>query len=223
VLQVSLNQNIIDDFQTDPGVRREAVDFPLVMVRTAASFPLAESSEVIIGFSGHYGQTGFDFITSGPPPLDLPPLDDARFNTWSLNLDVAVPLTADLEFRGEMFHGSNLSPFFGGILQGVCPCLRRPIHATGGWMELVKAWSANRRSHFGFGIDDPANDDFTIGRSMNQFVFGNLIWQVTTELSTGMELNWWRTLYQDRRGIDEFFPTAAGEAITWEWMVRYDF
>lgn len=88
---------------------------------------------------------------------------------------------------------------------------------------VVKAWSSSQQSHFGCGIDDPANSDFLTGRTMNQFMFGNFIWQVTSELSTGMELNWWRTFYQDQRGLDDLLPTTPGEAITWEWMVRYNF
>lgn len=221
-LEASLNQNIVDDFQTEPGVRRESVEFPVVMARYAITYSLGKNCEAVLGISGHYGQTGFDFLRSSGRPLELPPTLNAHFNSWSGNIDFELPLLADLDLRGEFFHGANLSPFLGGIGQGVCPCLRQPIHSTGGWLELVKSWTRTTRSHFGTGIEDPANSDLLVGRSMNQFIFGNFIWQVTPELSTGTELNWWRTLYIDQREFPAI-PIAPGEAFTWEWMVRYEF
>ena len=76
-------------------------------------------------------------------------------------------------------------------------------------------------------MDDPANSDLLMGRTLNQFIFSNLIWQVSDELRTGVELSWWRTLYQDQREglIDDALlgPLRPGRAYTFEWMVRYDF
>lgn len=229
LLQGSLNQDIVDDFPTDPGVRRESSPYPVVEARTAIrvlSFA-GHDHDLTLGMSGHYGETGFDFIGTGPPPLNLPPADDTRFITWSVNCDAEVPLTEKLILRGEVFRGANLSPFFGGIGQGVCPCLRKSIHSTGGWLELVSHWSPAWESHFGAGIDDPADEDSLMGRVQNQVVFGNVIWQVTPELSTGWELGYWRTLYQDRREGQILSalltPSAPGEAVTLEWMLRFEF
>ena len=220
---------IANDFPTDPGVRRESAELPVIMSRLAFSVATSAAVDrrVVVGFSGHFGKTGFDFLVPGPPTLSLPPEDDARFNTWSLNVDAEAPLSEELTIRGEFFHGANLSPFFGGIGQGVCPCARQSIHSTGGWGELVKVWSPSWETHVGFGADDPANGDFVFGRGLNQFIFGNQIWHVTDSLSTGLELSWWRTLYQESRAgrIPAALqaPSAPGEAVTVEWMVRYDF
>lgn len=228
LLQGSLNQDIVDDFPTDPGVRRESSFFPVLQARTALQLASFDASRPIrLGVSGHYGETGFDFIRSGPPPLNLPPADDTRFTTWSVNLDAEVPLSPVLTLRGEVFRGANLSPFLGGIGQGVCPCLRVPIRSTGGWLELVRVWSPEWESHFGAGIDDPNDEDSLMGRVQNQVFFGNLIWQVTDELSTGWEVAYWRTLYGDRRAGQVppalLTPSTPGDAVTLEWMVRYDF
>jgi len=228
LLQGSLNQTIVDDFPADPGVRRESSIFPVLQARTAVQLAgPSDSQPVALGISGHYGETGFDFIRPGPPPLNLPPADDTRFPTWSVNLDLHVPLSSAWILRGEAFGGANLSPFFGGIGQGVCPCLRKPIRSTGGWLELVRIWSPAWESHFGLGIDDPRDEDSLIERVQNQFVFGNLIWQVTEELSTGWEIAYWRTLYQERRAGQIpptlLTPSTPGDAVTLEWMVRYDF
>jgi len=163
-------------------------------------------------------ETGFDFVTAGPPPLSLPPSDDGRFKTWSFNLDLELPITRSLTLRGEYFQGANLSPFLGGVGQGVCPCLRRSIHSIGGWLELVQHWSPSWESHAGMGIDDPRDEDSLLGRTQNSFVFANLIWHISDELSTGWELAWWRTLYHERRaGLIPpalLTPSAPGAAFT---------
>ena len=162
----------------------------------------------------------------GPPPLSLPPEDDARFDTWSWNLDARVQIKR-LIIQGEWFYGANLSPFLGGIGQGVCPCLREPIHSTGGWLEAAWHWNSVCESHVGFGVDDPDDNDSLFGRTLNEFIFGNVIWHVTPNVQTGVELTWWNTEYQEKRtGLidpDLLTPSAPGRAVTLEWMVRYDF
>lgn len=227
IFQGSLNQDIVDDFPSEPGVRRESAAYPVFQARTAVQLETAAADPIILGISGHYGETGFDFIQRGPPPLNLPPADDTRFPTWSINLDAEVPLTRGWTFRGEVFHGANLSPYFGGIGQGVCPCLRKSIRSTGGWLELVRVWSPAWETHAGFGIDDPDNRDSLMGRVQNEVYFTNLILHLTDQLSTGWEIAYWQTLYKDRRVGQVpsalLTPNAPGEAITLEWMVRYDF
>jgi len=227
-LQTTVSQDIIADFSTDPGIRRETANWPVLQGRAALSFLNAENKnpKLTIGLSGHIGETGFDFLVPGPPPLSLPPADDVRFETWSWNVDVSMQFEK-LTIQGEFFHGANLSAFLGGIGQGVCPCLREPIHSTGGWLEAVYLWNSQWESHVGFGIDDPENDDSLLGRIRNQFVFGNLILHVTPGLHTGFEVTWWETDYHEtRRGLIDpalLTPDAPGRAVTLEWMVRYDF
>jgi len=229
ILQGSLNQDIIADFPTDPGVRRESANWPVIQARAALQWENAVSDvkPVTLGLSGHVGETGFDFLTTGPPPLSLPPADDVRIKTWSINVDVEVPVSESTTLRGEWFRGANLSPFLGGIGQGACPCLRRPIHADGGWVEVVQKWTPRLESHFGAGIDDPEDEDSLLGRTQNTFVFGNLIFHLSDHISTGGEVTWWKTLYHEERADmippKLLTPDTPGEAITLEWMVRYDF
>lgn len=227
-LEGSLNEDISPDFPTDPGVRRESSDWPVVQGRAALTlYPQAGARAATIGISGHIGETGFDFLETGPPPLLLSPVDNARFLTWSYNFDLETPLADSVYLRGEFFHGSNLSPFLGGIGQGVCTCTRSPIEAIGGWAELRFEWCSWLNSHFGFGIDDPFDSDLLLGRTQNYFLFTNVIAALTPQLSTGLEVAVWRTQYQDTRvglvASDELGPQTAGEAVTMDWMLRYDF
>ncbi|MCR9296919.1 MAG: hypothetical protein NXI32_29770 [bacterium] len=225
--QGSINQDIIPDFRTVEGINRESAAYPVIMTRVGYRIPSGIGRGFQIGASGHIGETGFDFTLPGPPPLNIPPEDDARFKTWSVNLDLEIPLSSTLMLRGEGFHGSNLSPFLGGIGQGVCPCNRGTIHSSGGWGEVAKQWNDHFDSHLGGGIDDPANGDFLIGRSLNQFIFVNTFWRCNEQLSTGLELTWWRTAYTETRGglipPEELLPAGFNTSYVTEWTIRYDF
>ncbi len=228
VLQTSLNQDITPDFPTDPGVVRESGNYPVIEARTALSFnPLDAEKPITLGISAHLGETGFDFLTTGPPPLLLPPEQGARFETWSYNLDLAMPLGPRAHLLAEFFHGRNLSPFLGGVGQGVCPCNRAAITSIGGWADLQYSWTENLTTDVGYGVDDPFNDEFLVGRTYNQFLFANLVVHVSKALSTGLEVTYWKTLYQDQRaGLippDQLRPSAPGKSVTVDWMVRYDF
>lgn len=229
MLQGSLNQDIATDFPTTPGIEREPANWPLIEARVAATLgPRGKDARPITwGFSGHIGQTGFDFTAPGPPPLSLPPEDDARFLTWSFNTDLEVPITSRLRLQGEFFHGQNLSPFFGGIGQGVCPCERVGIRSTGGWLDLRYEWTSQLRSYAGFGIDDPHDDDLLLGRTYNQFIFGNIVFDLTPKLTMGFELSFWKTLYQETRvgQIPDALltPSEPGDSLVYQWMVQYSF
>lgn len=225
----SLSQEIVTDFPTDPGVQRETSNWPNVEGRLAWTLGRRDTDRepATIGLSGHIGETGFDFLTAGPPPLNLPPLDDARFETWSANVDLYLPITSRFGFQGEVFTGANLSAYFGGIGQGVCPCVRVPIHSRGGWGELWYDWTPRLHTHAGYGLDDPRDNDFLFGRTYNQFFFANVLVDVSERLSTGLEVSYWKTLYQERRvGLiptDQLAPTAAGKAVVFDWMTRFEF
>jgi hypothetical protein len=200
-LQLSLNQNIVSDFTAEPGVEPESSAWPLIEGRLAftddSPGPLA--GPVALGISGHIGEQGFDFTAVGPPPLNLPPADDVRIRTWSFNVDLRVPVTKRSGFQGEYFMGQNLSTFLGGIVQGVCPCTRRPIRAHGGWVELWHDWSPCWHSHVGFGVDDPVDRDMLFGRSYNHALFANVSHDVTSHLIVGTELTLAKTTFRETR------------------------
>lgn len=228
-LQGSLNQDIIPDFPDEPGVRRESAAWPVIEGRIGMTWRRddCEQLNTTIGASGHIGQTGFDFLKPGPPPLNLPPEDDARFLTWSFNVDLRVPITERFGVQGELFTGANLSSFLGGVGQGVCPCLRVPIRSTGGWVDVWYDWTPRLHSHAGCGLDDPNNRDLLFGRTYNQFIFANLLLDVTQNLCTGIEISYWKTLYQELRSgqipADQLLPSAPGRSVTIDWIVKYDF
>jgi len=226
--QTSLNQDIVTDFPTDSGVRRENTDWPVIESRFALTLnPQAGPRATTLGFSGHIGETGFDFVSAGPPPLSLPPEENARFETWSVNMDLSMPIGERATLQAEFFHGRNLGAYLGGIGQGVCPCNRNGIHSTGGWADLQYSWTDTLSSAFGYGLDDPVNSDFLVGRTYNQMFYANVLKSISPALSTGVEVSYRTTLYQDtRQGLipdNQLGPTAPGKAVIVDWMVKYAF
>lgn len=228
-LQAALSQNIVTDFPTDVGVRRESTNWPTIEGRLAWTLGPRDATRApaTLGLSGHIGETGFDFLAPGPPPVNLPPVSNARFPTWSANLDLYLPLTARLGFQGEVFTGANLGAYFGGVGQGVCSCLRAPIHSRGGWGEFWYQWTPRLQTAAGYGLDDPRDSDLLFGRTYNQFFFANFLVDVTDQLSTGLEISCWTTLYQDQRvGLipaSQLIPTAPGKAVVFDWMTKFQF
>jgi hypothetical protein len=225
--EVGLAADVVSDLGSVTGVRREPSDWPVIEGRLAATLGHRGQGcrNVVVGFSGHVGEQGFDFYDTIPAalnPLGLPAQDDARLLTWSMNMDVLVPVTDRLTFKGEYFNGANLGTFLGGIGQGVCPCLRQSIRANGGWMELGYDFTSRWHAHTGFGIDDPnVEADALLGRSYNQFLFTNMTYDLTKKLNVGLEIAFWKTLYYEAR--PGLATPAPGESTVFEFVAQYGF
>jgi hypothetical protein len=223
-VQGAIAQDIIPDFATTAGVDRESASWPVFEGRVGWVLgPRGKGCNPIsFGVSGHVGEAIYDFAQAGPAPLLLPPEDDVHRRTWSLNADVRIPLSDWYGIQGEFFTGENLSSFLGGIGQGVCTCNRKTIRSTGGWFDVWFDWTERFHTHAGWGLDDPNNNDFFVGRTYNQFIFVNFAYDITKQLQTGLEVTSWKTLYQDTRPVPTG-PTQPGESVTFEWMVKYGF
>ncbi|MCS7305423.1 MAG: hypothetical protein NZ602_10005 [Thermoguttaceae bacterium] len=228
-LQGALAQNVMPDFAGNNAIDRESADWPQVQGRIGWVIgPRGKGCNPIsMGVSAHIGEVEYDFKSSGPAPLNLPPEDDRRFRTWSLNADFRAPITDRLGIQGEFFMGENLSSFLGGIGQGVDLYTRNTIRSYGGWIDLWYDWTDRLHMHVGWGLDDPLNEDFLVGRTYNQFIFVNFLYDITKQFNTGIQVTSWRTFYQDRRAglvpSSQLGPQRPGEAIVVEWMFRYSF
>lgn len=229
IWQISLNHDIVPDFSANTTVDREATSWPVVESRLG--WKLGDRGPdglpIEMGISGHLGQTQFDFNGNGPPPVGMPPSDDQAFLSWSFNVDVKVPLTDYWGVQGEYVVGANLSPYLGGIGQGVCGCTRTAVRSHGGWVDTWYRWGPKWRSSFGGGIDDPNNRDLAFGRSYNSFVFGNLVHELTKKFSMGLEVTHWKTSYIEQRTgqipDSQLGPTEQANAWVFEWMCQYAF
>ena len=215
-MQGSLNQNIVSDFTKVAGVDPESSDWPLIEGRLGFTLgPRGKRCKpIVFGVSGHIGEQGFDFTQTGPAPENLPPADDMRIRTWSFNVDVHVPITRRLGFQGEFFTGENLNTFLGGIVQGVNLNTRDGIRSNGGWFEFWYDLTPQLHTHFGYGIDDPVDQDVVSGRTYNHFIFANTSYDLTKQLNVGFEVSSWKTLFSD---------LAPGESVRFEFAGKYAF
>ena len=131
-----------------------------------------------------------------------------------------IPIRPRFGVQGEFFTGSNLGTFFGGIGQGVdvgtpaFPGSRDPIRSTGGWFDVWFDWTADLHSHAGYSIDDPFNEDVTVGRTYNAFVFGNVTYDLTKQFLVGLEVTFWKTLWVN---------ALPGESVSTSAVVKYSF
>lgn len=210
--QTSINRTIVTDFADTSVLLQEGHDagWPTIMARTALAWlPTDDPAQAWeFGVSGHVGQIAVDF--------ELPPIEqDRKFRSWSLNADLRLPFTPWFGVQGEFFTGETLSTYLGGINQGVDALLRTSIGSTGGWGELWWKFRDDLQLHVGYGTDDPWNDRLSFGRrTRNQVIYGNVLWDVSPHLNTGVELSHWDT---------GFVGLAPGHAWRVEMAVKYRF
>ena len=206
--QLSANQQVFPDSNVKTATG-EPSNWPIIEGRVA--WTLGERGPgclpIIVGVSGHVGETEFDDTGVGI---------DKRRRTWSGNFDIRIPITERFGFQGECQVGENLSPFLGGIGQGIDITTRDTIRDVGGWFELWYDWTPCLHSHVGYSVDDPNNHDLhTAGeKSYNQFYFGNLLYDVTKNFLLGVELSSWKTVYVGQ---------LPGDSLRSEFVAKYGF
>jgi hypothetical protein len=168
---------------------------PTVLARVSGSMPY-NGKRVEAGVSGHFGHEEIDWDHTG---------DDDQVDTWSLNVDLLMPICDTLEFKSEVFVGENINTYFGGIGQGVNSTTRNEIESAGGWMQLAYKPCSEWNFHTGTGIDSPSAGDLEDDdKDSNCFVFSNVIYNFSKYLSTGVELTYWRTGYKNSDSGDDF-------------------
>lgn len=190
---------------TDPDSGADA-GFPTVAGRLSVGWRMHETGQATVGVSGHYG---------GEEQHRTDLSGNLRYDTWSVNVDVRLPITRWLLVQGEGFYGENLDSYLGGIGQGVNLTTERAIRTWGGWgavtLTPAPAWQLN----LGSGLDNPRNRDVpNAGRAANGFVFGNVFYTMTPDCQLALELMYLCTTY---RGV------ADGDALRQQLAVIYKF
>jgi hypothetical protein len=211
-LQGSLNANCLSDFSGHADILREPGGWPTIEGRTALTLGYRGRGckPIVAGLSGHIGNVGFDHYAGGALLAD-----DVRRRTWSLNLDLDVPITDRFGLRGELFTGEALGTYLGGVGQSINPITLEPIRSRGGWGEIYYYWTGRLHSHVAYGVDDPVDGDVVAGgRTYNQFYFANIMYDVTKKFRLGFEVGQLKTLYN---GLN------PGDCTRMEFMARYGF
>lgn len=231
LIQCAAVDNVLRDGIGYQGITPTLASFPVGEARMAFAWDMLEvNNKLVLGVSGHYGQQRFDVTAESKKQI---------FDTWSLNLDLNLPLGKKFLLQGECFVGANLSSFDGGILQGVDLLGMNTIGDRGGWVNLNYTPKNNIKFNLGYTVDDPSDKDLTggvspakggvyISRTYNQSVYANANYFWNKQLMTGVEVSNWQTDWQQYKPATETTPAeitsmAAGNSWRAELVVRYTF
>lgn len=191
-------------YEEDSG---EDAGFPGIQGRASVTFPFLGDKPTTIGFSGH--AAGEEFDTSSEDNHD-------NLRSWSANLDVTTPVNRWLTIKGEMFTGSNLDAYLGGIGQGIDAVTLREIDSCGGWLAASLGPWDRWRFNVGAAIEAINPEGVTMGdaatgetRTLNRMIFGNVLYEVNKNAYVGFELSHWMTRYKHLSDGDSFrFQTS---------------
>lgn len=174
--------------------------------------PGQETRPFEVGFSGLLGELR---RTDFPGPNRV-------YDVWAVGADTRWRISDRWGVKGEFFHGQAIGNYNAAILQ-VNNDLLDPIRSTGGWGELYWYWNPCLHTHIGYGLDDPLDSELTAGMIAarpirNEFLFGNLIWDVTKNLEIGFEVSQIETSYANITPLD-----IDGKSMIYHTRVRLKF
>jgi hypothetical protein len=142
-------------------------------------------SLVRLGVSGLYGQL------KAETNMD----NWQQYESWAAVGHVMLSFSNGVGLSGEVFKGSNLGSYFGGILSN---STIDGVDAVGGWTSAWVKPSSKVKLTAGYGMDDPDDNDIGSGaRAQNSSVFGNIRYTLVQGATIGFELAQWQTKYLD--------------------------
>ena len=140
---------------------------------------------------------------------------------WGAGLDAQVDVTDGFGFRGELYTGQGLATYGGAILQLLKLTTFQTVRSSGGWIEVFDYLTPCLHTHWGYAVDDPIDRDVSLGqRTLNQAVFGNLIWDVTKHFQVGFEVTHWQT---DYKALPAAFVLGNNQGMDYHLRLQYAF
>lgn len=149
----------------------EAAGGPGLQGRASYSFAGMENKKTTVGISAHSAR------------------EEGGAESDSFNIDLSIPISKNLHFKGEYFSGQNLDAYVGGIGQGV-NTVGDEIGSTGFWAYLGYKYDDDLSLGFGFmeeAIDD-GDLDAALSRETNSTMFVNGWYTLDASTKVGVEL-----------------------------------
>ncbi len=173
----------------DPVLDGEITGMPWFMGRV-----WLDADPVTFSVSGHYGRE------------DISDLSGAihEENSYSMNADAKVKI-GKFELIARGFYGENLNSFFGGVFRGFIndSSSVTNLASKGGWAHVKYNFSDSWAATVGGGFDDPDNDDLTEGmRTKNEWLFGNVSYNIAKSVTFMLEGEYLKTSYMDKEAGD---------------------
>jgi hypothetical protein len=158
--------------------------------RASLTFPGFNSKPTTIGVSGHWAEEEINHTNTFANPKSI--------NSWSVNLDLTVPITTWLSLTGEAYSGQDIDAYLGGIGQGYDTTRGKEIRSDGGWAALTLKPTPKWLLNVGGGFDQVPRADVSAAtaRIFNSVIFGNAQYAFTPNFTLGLEMSFLRTEYK---------------------------
>jgi len=134
------------------------------------------------GVSGMWGQMKAETNLGG----------SEKYESWVASGHLMISFPQGYGFSGEVFSGTNLAKYNGGILQA---STIDGVDAQGGWVSAWAKVAPKFKLGAGYGLDDPKDEDISAGRAKNTCYYGNIIYSFIPQASVGLEVSQWETEY----------------------------
>lgn len=172
----------------------ERSGFPFVQARAFYARPM-RGKTLGVGLSAHYGKESYKFGTTA--------ITKDEATTWAAAADFQAPLGDALSVQGEIFTGTNLDSFQGGVNQGVATndalATATAIDAKGGWVQVSFAPPGHKKLsfHLAYGIDDPDDNALKAGqRAKNSTLMASVFYKPTANFQWALEYSRLNTEYR---------------------------
>ena len=125
-------------------------------------------------------------------------MNDAKnYNSSLVVGGVFLPLVDQFALQGNVWSGTNVDGWLGGVGQGVNTTLGRSIGAQGGWLQAVYNPTDVLNFNVGYGLDDPKDSDLAKGgRTQNTRLFFNTFYKLTKSVTLAAEYSVIKTEYK---------------------------
>jgi len=163
---------------------------PGLQGRASLTFPGFDSKPTMVGVSGHWVEEEINHTNTFA--------NSKSIDSWSVNLDLTVPITTWLSLTGEAYTGQDLDSYLGGIGQGYDTTLGKAIRSSGGWAAVTLKPTPKWQFNVGGGFDEVPKGDVSAAaaRTFNGVIFGNAQYSFTPNFILGYEMSFLRTEYK---------------------------
>jgi hypothetical protein len=116
-----------------------------------------------------------------------------NYESWGINGHFMMQFASGFGISGEVYTGSNLQSYLGGILEN---STIDGVSSTGAWGSAWMQASQKVELSGGFGLDNVNSDDIGFGRSKNFSIYGNIRYLIVANATLGLEVSHWATEYK---------------------------
>lgn len=130
-------------------------------------------------------------------------LDGTDFESNLLMGSLYLPLHDKVALQGVYWMGKNLDAYECATYQGINLALGREVNAKGGWAQLVLDPTPKLNVNFGYGFDNPKDDDLlyykdtraSAPRLKNEFMVGSVFYKLNDAVTVALEVSEITTKY----------------------------